>query len=91
MSKQNRKEKPKTWSRKGKCPSCNVGTGCKHKATCTFSYHANITITMCPMCAMGELEYRHNNVHYWVCSDCPFVGFEYYNKEDTKNLSKALK
>lgn len=35
-----RKEKPKRWSRKGKCPSCNVGTGSKHGAKCTFEYGA---------------------------------------------------
>lgn len=26
----------KTWSRKGKCPVCKVGTGSKHSAGCTF-------------------------------------------------------
>ncbi len=34
----NRKEKPKTWSRKGVCPSCGVGTGSKHNESCTFDY-----------------------------------------------------
>lgn len=33
-----RKEKPKTWSRKGRCPSCDVGTGSAHKPSCTFTY-----------------------------------------------------
>ncbi len=23
-----------TWSRKGHCPGCRVGTGCKHKSNC---------------------------------------------------------
>ncbi len=25
----------KTWSRKGECPGCGVGTGCKHKPNCS--------------------------------------------------------
>lgn len=33
-----RKANPKTWSRKGRCPSCDVGTGSRHKASCTFKY-----------------------------------------------------
>ncbi len=33
-----RKEKPKTWSRKGRCPSCGVGFGSKHKEDCKFEY-----------------------------------------------------
>ena len=34
----NRKYKPKTWSRKGECPSCRVGQGSKHNSKCTFKY-----------------------------------------------------
>jgi len=30
--------KRKKWSRKGRCPSCNVGCGSSHKKTCTFDY-----------------------------------------------------
>jgi len=45
----------------------------------------------CPLCKEGSLDYHYANVHYWVCSDCPFVGFEYYSKGDTQQLNKALK
>lgn len=38
MTRPNRKPKPKTWSRKGNCPSCGVGTGSRHSADCTFEY-----------------------------------------------------
>ncbi len=31
-------EKKKSWSRKGKYPSCGVSTGSKHRAVCTFDY-----------------------------------------------------
>lgn len=37
-SRPTRKEKPKTWSRKGTCPSCKVGTGSKHAKGCKFLY-----------------------------------------------------
>jgi hypothetical protein len=33
-----KKEKPKTWSRKGLCPSCKVGTGSKHIKGCELKY-----------------------------------------------------
>ena len=33
-----RNEKPKVWSRKGRCPCCNVGTGSKHNNACIFKY-----------------------------------------------------
>ena len=28
----------KVWSRKGRCPSCNVSTGSRHNISCTFKY-----------------------------------------------------
>ena len=31
-------KKPKTWSRKGECPSCHVGGGSKHRGDCTLIY-----------------------------------------------------
>lgn len=33
-----RKEKPQRWSRKGRCPSCSVGSGSKHASNCSFDY-----------------------------------------------------
>lgn len=30
--------KPKTWSRKGRCPGCGVGTASKHSRDCQFDY-----------------------------------------------------
>lgn len=38
-----RKPKPKTWSRKGNCPGCGVGTRSKHKESCTFDYEKETT------------------------------------------------
>jgi len=32
------KQQTKVWSRKGKCPSCNVSTGSRHRKQCTFIY-----------------------------------------------------
>jgi len=31
-------EKPKTWSRKGQCPSCHVGGGSRHRDDCKLVY-----------------------------------------------------
>ena len=30
--------KPKRWSRKGRCPSCNVSQGSSHSNNCHFIY-----------------------------------------------------
>lgn len=30
--------KPKVWSRKGRCPGCNVATGSRHSRGCSFHY-----------------------------------------------------
>ena len=31
-------KKPRKWSRKGRCPSCNVSTGSNHSKDCKFDY-----------------------------------------------------
>lgn len=33
-----KKIKPTKWSRKGRCPGCNVSTGSKHNKVCKFTY-----------------------------------------------------
>lgn len=33
--------KPKRWSRKGRCPSCNVSQGSNHSKSCHFIYLDN--------------------------------------------------
>lgn len=38
ISNKKRNKHPKTWSRKGRCPSCNVGSGSKHTKECTVDY-----------------------------------------------------
>lgn len=43
----------------------------------------------CPLCK-GLLIYGVKDVHYWVCEDCPFVGFELYDTKDVLRLKKAL-
>lgn len=34
----------KRWSRKGRCPSCNVNTGSNHSKICTFTYSDEINM-----------------------------------------------
>ena len=31
-------DKPKTWTRKGRCPDCNVSGGSKHNNACQYDY-----------------------------------------------------
>lgn len=41
-----RKPKPQRWSRKGRCPSCAVGCGSKHKSDCTFDYGTEASVVL---------------------------------------------
>jgi len=56
--------------------------------------------TTCPLCS-GELKPKsllnetdktpsEKNTYAWICQDCPFVGFEYYTKKNTKALITYL-
>jgi DNA-directed RNA polymerase subunit M/transcription elongation factor TFIIS len=59
-------------------------------------------IETCPMCGALTLEYKklktqgipHSKdfdyTHIWVCEDCPFVGFEFYVKENAQTLTQYL-
>lgn len=53
----------------------------------------------CPMCDT-ELSWNPTNLvyqsneettHIYTCPECPFVGFEFYSKRNTDDLSKYLK
>lgn len=37
-TKKTRNEKPKKWSRKGNCPSCDVSGGSNHSKNCQLIY-----------------------------------------------------
>lgn len=39
LKQKNRSPKPKTWSRKGRCPVCSVSTGSKHSVGCAYRYN----------------------------------------------------
>lgn len=44
----------------------------------------------CPSCE-EKMEYKEkNDTHVWICPDCPFIVFEYYNKGDIDNLYQIL-
>ncbi len=49
-----------------------------------------LSTTKCPLCEKGNLKYHFAKVHYWICEDCPFIGFEFYTKKDITNLAKYL-
>lgn len=44
----------------------------------------------CPLCGEYVEAKRIVNTYIWICEACPFVGFEYYTKEDTKAMSDYL-
>lgn len=56
-------------------------------------------VTYCPLCN-SELEYRRKkargsyiqtDTHAWFCNECPFIGFEYCNDNNYKDLKKLIK
>lgn len=61
------------------------------------------SIEKCPMCDALTLEYKKlktqgiphgkdfDYTHIWVCEDCPFIGFEFYVKENAETLTHYLK
>ena len=46
---------------------------------------------ICPLC--NELLKHHPTrmTHLWTCPACPFVGFEFYDEENLKDLKSYLK
>lgn len=45
----------------------------------------------CPLCNEKTKYKEVKGTHIWSCPVCPFVAFEYYNKENTKQLTEHLK
>ncbi len=50
---------------------------------------------ICPLCGekatykkIGDL--AMNQVNAWICTECPFVGFEYYSNKDIEKLAEYL-
>jgi len=49
-------------------------------------------LPLCPACERHTLvEEKYKDTYIWVCSECPIVCFEYYDKKNTKQLSERLK
>jgi len=55
-------------------------------------------VTQCPLCE-GVLVWNPTNpvykkseetTHVYTCAMCPFIGFEYYSKKNTDELSAFL-
>jgi len=46
----------------------------------------------CPMCKDAILEYKKvGNTHIYSCTDCPFLGLEFFTSENLKDLTEYLK
>lgn len=48
-------------------------------------------LTKCPLCTYPLEHKQHNDTHAYVCDQCPFVGFEYWNAQDIENLKEIIK
>jgi len=44
----------------------------------------------CPLCGAIMAWGYSNNTHAWICEECPAILFEYYNKQDLKNLKNII-
>lgn len=46
----------------------------------------------CPLCEENTLEHKiYGGTHIYSCSDCPFLGLEFFGSENLKDLSDYLK
>lgn len=52
-------------------------------------------VMKCPMCETilpwEELKEDDKSTNIYVCPECPFVGFEYFDKNDTRRITERLK
>ena len=53
-----------------------------------------IQVVKCPLC-QAEMEYRPKKydemiTHIWSCPACPFVGFEFYNENNSEAVHYHL-
>lgn len=45
----------------------------------------------CTLCTCEELDKRGEGTHtIWVCPECPYIGFEYYNDESIDILKETI-
>ena len=45
----------------------------------------------CPLCGVDAPYRKGKETHVWVCLDCPFIGFEYYDDTDLDGVEEAIK
>jgi ribosomal protein L37AE/L43A len=46
---------------------------------------------VCPMCESLLTHKKVGNTHIYGCSDCPFLGMEFFTTENLKDLTEYLK
>lgn len=45
----------------------------------------------CPLCGSNEVSHEQvGETHIYVCDPCPFVGFEFHNEGNLKDLTTRL-
>ena len=44
----------------------------------------------CPLCEEKILYRKVKDTHTWICSNCPFISFEYYSKKNINQLKNFL-
>lgn len=76
------------------CKECGVCKDCEHLVECMKSQSIK-----CPLCGEHAPYKKHDSadsfpafrvIHTWVCNECPFVGFEYYQPSDVITLERVL-
>lgn len=62
-------------------------------------HHKNINAMRCPMCEAGVMRHHKleseesvtsHNTHFYACSECPFVGLEYWANTNLKDVYNYL-
>ena len=44
----------------------------------------------CPLCSSKIRHKKFKSTHMWICKECPFVGFEFYEYKNLQDLYKKL-
>ena len=45
---------------------------------------------ICPMCETGMEHKKEGNTHIYICEACPFLGLEYMNVDNLKDLTEYI-
>ena len=78
---------------------CHYGEECSCNKHANGDFSNNPTLATeireglsCPMSKGAILEYKKVGItHIYTCTDCPFLGLEFFTSENLKDLTEYLK